>query len=130
MESGGVAEEEDDTHPDMHNFILLLSALCLVQFALASVFYNVHVENNDGSKYYGFYTEIYERTCFCISQTQTYLIDGDRGGDVKLFASSDCTGNYASGTKETRNAQWVNSISMGKSGIPSDWSAGRSCKWY
>ncbi|KAG0025747.1 hypothetical protein BGZ82_009851 [Podila clonocystis] len=39
---------------------------------------------------------------------------------VKLFASSDCMGNYEAGTKETYNAQWVNSISFGKSGIASN----------
>ncbi|KAG0012820.1 hypothetical protein BGZ81_001359 [Podila clonocystis] len=114
----------------MSKFILLLSALCFVQFALASEFWTVYVENSDGSLYKSFYTELWERECYCISQTSTYRIDGDRGGDVKLFSSSDCTGNYAAGTKENYNAQWVNSISFGKSGIPSVWGYSKTCKWY
>ncbi|KAG0009308.1 hypothetical protein BGZ82_004104, partial [Podila clonocystis] len=64
-----------------------------------------------------------ERICFCLSKTQTAIINGQLGGDVKLFSTSDCTGNYANGGKITNNAQWVNSVSFGKSGISSSWAA-------
>ncbi|KAG0012819.1 hypothetical protein BGZ81_001358, partial [Podila clonocystis] len=72
-----------------------------------------------------------ERVCYRLSQTLTPTINGDIAGDVKLFSTSDCTGNYANGSgKTTNNAQWVNSVSFGKSGIPSNWSGGKSSKRY
>ncbi|KAG0288897.1 hypothetical protein BGZ97_006640 [Linnemannia gamsii] len=62
-----------------------------------------------------------QRTCFCLVNTQTASIKGQNGGDIKLFSSDNCNGNYQSlGPNDTAyNAQWVNSASWGKSGIPS-----------
>lgn len=68
------------------------------------------------------------RYCYCLSKTQTSFIDGTKGGDVKLFSKSDCTGNYVDGSGTiTYNAQWINSISFGESGIPSTWGGGTFC---
>ncbi|KAG0032360.1 hypothetical protein BGZ81_011049 [Podila clonocystis] len=115
----------------MYKFILLWTALCLAQVALASPDYYIKIFNNDDSKSKLLEVMNGSRLCYCISQTQTARIDGRfAGGDVKLFSTSDCTGNWANGSgKITNNAQWVNSVSFGKSGISSSW-GDRRCKWY
>ena len=71
------------------------------------------------------------RQCLCISNTDTTYIEGVNGGLIRLFSSSDCTGNYETlgSNSEITNAQWVNSISYGASGIASLPPQG-SCKWY
>ncbi|KAF9912379.1 hypothetical protein EC991_011071 [Linnemannia zychae] len=51
------------------------------------------------------------------------------GSDVKLFSTTDCTGNYATVKDDVYNAQWVNSISYGKSGIPSEGPNGCANLW-
>ncbi|KAK3848459.1 MAG: hypothetical protein J3R72DRAFT_429074 [Linnemannia gamsii] len=111
----------------MHKSILLLVSLACASVALASKV--ISVKNNDGSKSQAFKIQDDQRYCLCISGTQTAQIDGRSGGQVRLFSKSDCTGNFADGGGVTKNAQWVNSVSFGKSGIPSqDW--GVTCKWY
>ncbi|KAF9969737.1 hypothetical protein BGZ73_007762 [Actinomortierella ambigua] len=113
----------------MNKLALLFAALCFIQqMAYAWDFYTVYVENKEKTKYASFYSERYERLCYCVRDTSTYRIDGDRGGDVKLFSTTDCTGNYAAGTKENINAQWVKSISFGKSGISSKKESSK-CDW-
>ncbi|KAG9319175.1 hypothetical protein KVV02_007295 [Mortierella alpina] len=59
--------------------------------------------------------------CICLKNTQTDKIYNRNAKDVKLFSSTDCTGNYSPLVigKTQNNAQWVNSASIGKSGIPS-----------
>ncbi|KAG0217303.1 hypothetical protein BGX33_010949 [Mortierella sp. NVP41] len=61
------------------------------------------------------------RACYCLKNTQTAKIYNRDGGDVKLFSTTDCTGNFSklSEGKTQSNAQWVNSMSFGASGIPS-----------
>ncbi|KFH69033.1 hypothetical protein MVEG_05835 [Podila verticillata NRRL 6337] len=61
------------------------------------------------------------RTCFCVKNTQTLSVFVSGNGNVKLFSTTDCTGNYATvGNGKTQdNTQWVNSISVGKAGISS-----------
>ncbi|KAG0029480.1 hypothetical protein BGZ82_007943 [Podila clonocystis] len=115
----------------MYKFILLCAALCLTQVAIASPDYYLKIFNNDGSKSKQLDVINGYRLCFCISQTQTARIDGRfSGADVKLFSTNDCTGNWANGSgKITSNAQWVNSVSFGNSGISSGW-GDRRCKWY
>ncbi|KAG0079589.1 hypothetical protein BGZ92_000967, partial [Podila epicladia] len=109
--------------------ILLLSTLCIAQVAVAQTWYSIHLYNNDGSKDTTLDFQD-DRVCYCLSETQTAKIDGTKGGDVKLFSSDDCTGKYSNGSdKMTTNAQWVNSVSFGRSGIPS-LGPGRNCKWY
>lgn len=110
----------------MHKSLALLATLAAG--ALAAPF--VMIVNNDGSKWKFLDVPDGKRYCFCLKDTQTARIRGENGGDVKLFSTSDCTGNYANGNKVTDNAQWVNSVSLGASGISSTWGAGRSCKWY
>ncbi|KAG0086443.1 hypothetical protein BGZ93_000116 [Podila epicladia] len=107
--------------------ILLLSTLCIAQVAVAQTWYSIHLYNNDGSKDTTLDFQD-DRVCYCLSETQTAKIDGTKGGDVKLFSSDDCTGKYSNGSdKMTTNAQWVNSVSFGRSGIPS-LGPGRNCK--
>ncbi|KAG0021995.1 hypothetical protein BGZ82_011138, partial [Podila clonocystis] len=89
-----------------------VSALCASAIA-ADHF--VDILNNDGSKYYRFKTYGEERGCFCIKNTQTGSITGVNGGVIRLFPTSDCTGNHqVLGTNsKAYNAQWVNSFSFG-----------------
>ncbi|KAG0054092.1 hypothetical protein BGZ83_011976 [Gryganskiella cystojenkinii] len=110
----------------MHKSLVILATLAASAFAAP----NALISNNDGSLYRFLDVPDGQRYCFCLKQTQTARIDGTYGGDVKLFSSSDCTGNYANGQTITNNAQWVNSISLGASGISSTWGAGTSCSWY
>ncbi|KAF9934525.1 hypothetical protein FBU30_001666 [Linnemannia zychae] len=114
----------------MHKSLLLFSALAFAEAAFAA--FAVTVYNNDGS--YGAILDAQDgqRICYCVSATQTAKIIGTSGGDVKLFSKSDCSGNYANGSGiTTYNAQWVNSISVGESGIPSTWGIhGQRCNWY
>lgn len=56
------------------------------------------------------------RECICLSETQTSIIYGSKGGIVRAFSSTDCTGNYDVITTSLSSAQWVNSISFGQSG--------------
>ncbi|KAG0046175.1 hypothetical protein BGZ83_008633 [Gryganskiella cystojenkinii] len=97
---------------------LLLVALC-ASFAVAQ-WAEVTVYNNAGRS--NDLTCLWQnRYCFCVSNTQTNRILNKNGGTVKIFSSTDCTGNYdtlALG-KTLSNAQWVNSISIGKAGIAS-----------
>lgn len=96
----------------------LVLALCAaIPFAQA---YEIHVWNNAGKRISLFEDPGY-RTCICLKNTQSAKIYNKEGGDVKLFSTSDCIGNYvplALGKTQT-NAQWVNSVSIGKINIPS-----------
>ncbi|KAG0224883.1 hypothetical protein BGW42_004813 [Actinomortierella wolfii] len=113
----------------MQSSFLLLTALCFASVVLAET--RVWIENNTGSKHMSLAVPAGERFCYCISKTQTALIDGRGGNNVKLFSRSDCTGNYSNGSgKVTKNAQWVNSISFGVPNKPSIWGAGTQCNWY
>ncbi|KAG0371093.1 hypothetical protein BGX24_001838 [Mortierella sp. AD032] len=99
--------------------IFLLTTL-FTSFAFAADLYYVAIWNNAGRS-----DEIAvlktQRRCVCLKNTQTARILNYLGGDVKLFSKSDCTGNYATLAEDDSqyNAQWVNSVSFGKSGIPS-----------
>jgi len=96
--------------------LILVSALC-AQIALAS--YSVELKNNAGKTVYIFSNDN-QRTCYCLTNTQTASIRDANGGDIKVFSTSDCTGNYGTPSNGiVNNAQWVNSISFGKGGIPS-----------
>jgi hypothetical protein len=110
----------------MHKSLALLTTLAAG--ALAAPF--ILISNNGATKLKFFYVPDGERYCICLSKTQTARIDGVYGVNVKLFSTSDCTGNYANGKTITDNAQWVNSVSFGASGIPSTWDGGKSCSWY
>ncbi|KAF9105259.1 hypothetical protein BGX27_009709 [Mortierella sp. AM989] len=103
----------------MHKTIVLLLALCATG-ALAQGQYHVDVTNS-ASRTITFYEYAGYRACYCLKNTQTAKIYNRDGGDVKLFSTNDCTGSYSNlGTGKTQsNAEWVNSMSLGKSGIPS-----------
>ncbi|KAF9921396.1 hypothetical protein FBU30_008616 [Linnemannia zychae] len=94
--------------------VLALSAVALVQA------YEINVFNNAGTRI-SLFEDPGFRTCICLRNTQSNKIYNKDGGDVKLFSTDDCTGNYSQlGAGKTQiNAQWVNSLSLGKSGIPS-----------
>ncbi|KAF9574682.1 hypothetical protein EC968_005913 [Mortierella alpina] len=113
----------------MPKLIVLLVAFC-ASIALANPDFYVHLENNSGRRVS---LEVPNhpsvRRCYCLSKTQTNKIDGRYGGDVKLFSTSNCSGNYASGNRVTSNAQWVNSVSAGASGIPSV-QFSTKCNWF
>ncbi|KAF9194078.1 hypothetical protein BGZ50_006743 [Haplosporangium sp. Z 11] len=96
--------------------LILLSALC-VQIALAAQDYCIQLVNSNGSKAQLLCSSPGTRICGCLKNTQTGSIQGVNGGDIKLFSKSDCTGNYQKlgSHSKIRNAQWVNSFSMGAS---------------
>lgn len=96
--------------------LILVSAL-FAQIALAD--YTVELKNNAGKAVW-IHSNDNQRTCYCLKNTQTASIRDINGGSIRVFSKSDCTGNY--GTLKNgivNNAQWVNSISFGKAGIPS-----------
>ncbi|KAF9974335.1 hypothetical protein BGZ73_002254 [Actinomortierella ambigua] len=104
----------------MQKTILVTLAL-VAQAAQVAFGYSVFVTNKGGST-----VELYipngRRICGCLKNTQSKTLRGVGAGQVKLFWSSDCTGNYNTmGSGGTLNsAYWVNSISFGKSGISSE----------
>ncbi|KAG0310872.1 hypothetical protein BGZ97_012257 [Linnemannia gamsii] len=113
----------------MHKSIVFLAALTYVQVSLAAV--SIWIENNDNSKNKALWVPDGQRYCYCLSNTQTAYIDGRGAGVVKLFGKADCTGNFADGSGTvTSNAQWVNSVSFGASGVPSTWGGGKQCNQY
>ncbi|KAG0037478.1 hypothetical protein BGZ82_002433 [Podila clonocystis] len=83
--------------------IFLLSTF-FTSFAFATDYYYVAIFNNAGKS----------------QELQTARIMNYSGSDVKLFSSSDCTGNYDKVADNAYNAQWVNSMSYGRSGISSE----------
>ncbi|KAF9154351.1 hypothetical protein BG015_001194 [Linnemannia schmuckeri] len=100
---------------------LVLFALCAaVAVANPVVYTRADVFNNSGKKY-TLSVDKDNRSCICLKNTQTAKIFNRDAADMKLFSTSDCTGNYSQLERgATRNnAQWVNSVSMGKSGVPS-----------
>ncbi|KAF9173735.1 hypothetical protein BGX21_005085 [Mortierella sp. AD011] len=104
----------------MHKtFILLLSLAVCSGVVLAE--YRINIFNNNKSKQRSITFPDGARFCICVKNTQTGFVQGVNGGDIKLFSSTDCTGNFAAiGTNGyAKNAQWVNSISFGQPGIPS-----------
>ncbi|KAG0275478.1 hypothetical protein BGZ96_003771 [Linnemannia gamsii] len=103
----------------MHAKSILLLALCTLNGALALGDWQFVVTNNAGKS-----VEVPvagQRHCVCLETTQTSKIKNTNGGVMRLFSKSDCTGEFsglAKGSTRT-NAQWVNSVSVGKDGIPS-----------
>jgi len=80
----------------------------------------IHIFNNAGKgTWIG--AEHDARWCECLSNTQTAKIRAENAGVVRLFSSTDCPGKFQTlGSDDTiENAQWVNSVSWGKGGIPS-----------
>ncbi|KAG0344455.1 hypothetical protein BG004_004476 [Podila humilis] len=105
--------------------LALLLTLCVMSaFAAAPRIWKVDFINNAGKHYtwpvYG------RRVCSCIKNIQTAKIWNWNGGNVKIFSNEDCTGNYVTigAGKTQNNAQWVNSISIGESGIASEGPSG------
>lgn len=100
----------------MHKLLLLLG-LCTVG-ALAQT-WSFSCTNNRGTTVNA--PVVGKRVCICLETSQTAKLTNTNGGDMKLFSTSDCTGNFvqlAKG-KTQSNAQWVNSASVGQSGISS-----------
>ncbi|KAF9164813.1 hypothetical protein DFQ26_000993 [Actinomortierella ambigua] len=109
-----------------HITLLFLLGLCSTAFAVKCV----TVTNNAGNQSKKLCVVDQDRQCFCLSKTQTNTIKGVNGGDIKLFWSNDCKGNYkAIGPNEQiSGAQWVNSVSFGASG--SSYYDGFCPNWY
>lgn len=113
----------------MHkSLILLLSAALCASMVVAE--YAVQIANNNGSKKLKLKAPSGTRPCICLASTQTATIKGINGGDIKVFSTADCTGNYQviGSNKGISNAQWVNSISFGASG--SSTGPGTCPDWY
>ncbi|KAF9111965.1 hypothetical protein BGX27_004186 [Mortierella sp. AM989] len=111
----------------MHKSLLLLLALSSSALAYKCLI----IKNNTGTKSFRFCVNDADRQCFCVKNTQTGSIQGDNGGDIKLFSTTDCTGNFQKlgSNSKVSNTQWVNSFSLGASNIPS-YSDGFCPNWY
>lgn len=57
------------------------------------------------------------RVCHCVKNVNTHKVYPWHEGVTKLFSTTDCTGNYQTITGMVENAEWVNSVSFGPSGI-------------
>ncbi|KAF9903596.1 hypothetical protein EC991_003508 [Linnemannia zychae] len=105
----------------MHKSIVLLLALAIYANVALAATYRIDFWNNDKSRSasMGFNEG---RSCACMKNTQTGTIKGVNGGLIRLFRSTDCTGDYdiLGSNSQLNNANWVNSISFGQAGIPSD----------
>lgn len=97
----------------------LLTAALLVTVSIHTVFADYAIELiNDVNDSAYFFNGCSKRICQCLSGTQTNKIKNTNGGLVRVFSTTDCTGNYdtiAIGSTIS-NAQWVNSVSLGQSG--------------
>ncbi|KAK3814563.1 MAG: hypothetical protein JOS17DRAFT_760787 [Linnemannia elongata] len=107
--------------------LYLLSAVACASIVYAE--YQVQICDNTCNRKHTFKTTNI-RPCICLASTQTGTIGGINGGDIKVFASTDCTGNYQQlkPNQGISNAQWVNSVSFGPSG--SSLSPGTCPDWY
>ncbi|KAG0346344.1 hypothetical protein BG005_000802 [Podila minutissima] len=104
----------------MYKSLALLATLCS---AVLAADYKLELHHStDANKWVSLFTQAGTRICFCTKNVQTGWIKGNNGGDIKLFSNNDCTGNFQilGPNKRVDNAQWVNSVSFGKSGIPSN----------
>ncbi|KAF9919195.1 hypothetical protein FBU30_011130 [Linnemannia zychae] len=110
----------------MQKSLLLLLALGSQALAYKCLI----IKNNTGSQSYRFCVNDADRQCFCVKNTQTGSIQGDNGGDIKLFSTTDCKGNYQAigPNQKVTNTQWVNSFSLGASG--SSYADGFCPNWY
>ncbi|KAG0372656.1 hypothetical protein BGX24_012755 [Mortierella sp. AD032] len=101
----------------MYKSLLLLLGLGSSAFAARSVI----VRSNDGSKKFQFWLNDVDRYCYCVRDTQTGSVEGVNGGVIRLFSTSDCTGNFQTigSNEKIYNTQWVNSFSYGAGGIAS-----------
>ncbi|KAF9974631.1 hypothetical protein BGZ73_001894 [Actinomortierella ambigua] len=106
---------------------LVLLALSSTAFAVKCV----QVTNNSGKLTEKLCVVDQDRQCFCLKNTQTNIIKGINGGDIKLFWSSNCKGDYniLGSNSQISGAQWVNSVSLGASGKPSYYD-GFCPNWY
>ncbi|KAG0016590.1 hypothetical protein BGZ81_011140 [Podila clonocystis] len=107
--------------------IFLLTTL-FTSAAFATDYYYVAIFNNAG-KSEELHVPTTKRVCVCLTNTQTARIMNYSGSDVKLFSSNDCTGKYDTVDKNAYDAQWVNSMSYGRSGIPSEGPYGCENLW-
>ncbi|KAG0332894.1 hypothetical protein BG000_009646 [Podila horticola] len=108
--------------------LYLLSAAACASVAYAE--YAVQICNNGCKKVHTFKTPNNIRPCICLASTQTATIGDINGGDIKVFQSADCTGNFQKipRNEAINNAQWVNSMSFGPSGSSRD--PGPCGDWY
>ncbi|KAK5797251.1 hypothetical protein F5H01DRAFT_358962 [Linnemannia elongata] len=102
----------------LKTLVVLLTLCAMMSFAQA--FYKVEFWNYKGTSAILAHFDG-KRECFCVKNTQTARIYNRDGGDVKLFSTSDCTGNFVrlDITETQKNTEWVNSFSMGKANIAS-----------
>ncbi|KAK3804849.1 MAG: hypothetical protein J3Q66DRAFT_361650 [Benniella sp.] len=113
----------------MYKSFILLSAFCAqIAFGL----YAVEIKNNSGTQSFTFKALDNTRYCICVKNTQTGSIQGKNGGNIKLFKTTDCTGEYQTlgSNSKAINTQWVNSFSYGESGIPSAGPGGHCPNYY
>ncbi|KAG0044981.1 hypothetical protein F5H01DRAFT_332136 [Linnemannia elongata] len=93
----------------------------LTAFFTSSAFANYYVAIwNNARKSTELWVTRDKRECVCLKNTQTYRIMNFSQSDVKIFRSTDCTGSYDVVTTDVYDAQWVNSMSYGRSGIRSE----------
>ncbi|KAG0231009.1 hypothetical protein BGW41_002343 [Actinomortierella wolfii] len=102
----------------MYKTTIVLLALC-AQLVFGA--YTITVTNK-AKKQVDLVIQSGKRVCVCLTNTQTKSLKGKSAGSVKLFRSNNCRGDYdvMGSNGFVDNAFWVNSLSYGKSGIPSE----------
>ncbi|ORX52829.1 hypothetical protein DM01DRAFT_1408152 [Hesseltinella vesiculosa] len=96
---------------------MLLKTISLASLLLVvpSVFGYQFTVTNQAGKSVQLYNNCNARLCACLANTQSHTICGNNGGTIKVFSTSDCSGNFATVASNgcINNAEWVNSISTG-----------------
>ncbi|KAI9306184.1 hypothetical protein BJ944DRAFT_238980 [Cunninghamella echinulata] len=101
---------------NLNNLVFLFLVVSGYSIAVSAVYYNVPYCSGGACAFLTSFTN--KRICACMSGTRTEEINYDQSGVLKLFSTSDCTGNYQQVYKgqSVKNAMWVNSISFGPAG--------------
>ncbi|KAI9303000.1 hypothetical protein BJ944DRAFT_269072 [Cunninghamella echinulata] len=96
-------------------YSILLLALCFAVYVQAKKYYALWYRTKAGKWYY-IPNDNGLRTCYCVKNINTHIMDSIEGGNVKVFRSTDCTGAYQTLKGRVKNMEWVNSVSIGPSG--------------
>ncbi|KAG0344454.1 hypothetical protein BG004_004475 [Podila humilis] len=97
----------------------IMLALCVIG-TLAAAPRNWSVDFIDSTGNIDTVTVFGRRICLCVDdRVRPAKIKNSNGGQVRLFSTTNCTGNFASlPAGQSVNAAWVKSISIGEGGIP------------
>ncbi|KAG0309746.1 hypothetical protein BGZ97_012983 [Linnemannia gamsii] len=95
--------------------VLMLALCAVISVAQAG---EIHLWNSAGKRISLF--DQPGRNCFCLENTKAVKMYNKDGINVKLFSTSDCTGNYAAFPqgRTLNNVHGINSVYIGQLGFP------------